>query len=62
MTESEELRAKAAEWRSRAQSLDDQRLQSELVRLAALFEEAARRIDAHNKAALSDAYAGVGET
>lgn len=61
MTESQELRAQAAEWRSRAQSIDDRRLQSELVSLASLFEEAAIRIDTHKKAALSSVRAGVGE-
>jgi predicted RNase H-like nuclease (RuvC/YqgF family) len=59
--ESQELRAKVAEWRSRAESIDDRRLQSELVRLASLFEEAAKRIDTHNEAALSRVYASIGE-
>lgn len=61
MTESQELRAKAAEWRARARSIDDRRLQYELVRLASLFEEAARRIDTHDEASLSPVYTGVGE-
>ncbi len=61
VTESQELRAKAAEWRFRAQAIDDRGLQHELVRLASLFEEAAERIDTHKGAALSRAYAGVGE-
>lgn len=61
MTESQELRAKAAEWRARAQSIEDRRLQYELVRLASLFEETARRIDTHNEAGVSPMFTGVGE-
>jgi len=61
VTESQELCAKAAELRSRAQSIDDRGLQYELVRLASLFEEAANRIDTHKDAALSRTYASVGE-
>jgi hypothetical protein len=61
VTESQELRAKATERRSCAQSIDDRRLQSELVNLASLFEEAAVRIDNRKKAALTSVHAGVGE-
>jgi hypothetical protein len=61
VTESQELRAKAAEWRSRAQLIDDRGLQHELAGRASLFEEAAKRIDTHKEVALSRVYASVGE-
>ena len=61
VTESQELRAKAADWRSCAQSIDDQRIESELARLASLFEEAAKRIDTRKRAALLRVDARAGE-